>query len=213
LVSIGDVSGKGVPAAILMAAVQASLRALALSCGNGISDVVGDLNRMVWDLSPDNFYATMFCARIDATRQELHFVNAGHDRALLLRQKDVKRVVKLQCTGTVLGLSANTEFEQRKLHVEPGDVLVAVTDGIIDAEGPDGQALDEQAVINAVRECPAGSSIDLVRRIMCAVGKLTKGLAPTDDRTIAIVRFLATEPGAFIERPGIDRAFAYAMAS
>jgi hypothetical protein len=107
LLSIGDVSGKGVPSAMIMAAVQGSLRALESSVDFELCKLMHHLNRMIWQLAPDNFFATMFCARIDVDTREMHYVNAGHDRAVLLRA-DKKRALTLHSTGAVLGLSTST---------------------------------------------------------------------------------------------------------
>ncbi|MDP8990451.1 MAG: PP2C family protein-serine/threonine phosphatase, partial [Acidobacteriota bacterium] len=174
LVSIGDVSGKGVPAAIIMAGVQASLRALGLNHRGRISDLIENLNRMVWQLSPDNFYATLFYARIDGVRRELHYVNAGHDRALLLRN-GAKRAISLECTGTVLGLSTRSVYTERTVRLEIGDVLVAITDGITEAENSDGCMLDEKVVLAAVRDHQNVSSSDLAGHIIKAVDTFTGG--------------------------------------
>ncbi len=114
-----------------MAAVQGSLRALESHMDFELGKLMDNLNRMVWQLAPDNFFATMFCARVDVDTGEMHYVNAGHDRAVLLRANK-KRTITLNSTGTVLGLSTRTVFEQRAMRLEPGDTLVAVTDGITD---------------------------------------------------------------------------------
>ena len=85
LFSIGDVFGKGIPSALIMAPVQGSLRALESYMDFELGRLMHNLNRMVWQLAPDNFFATMFCARVDVDRGEMNYVNAGHDRAVLLK--------------------------------------------------------------------------------------------------------------------------------
>jgi sigma-B regulation protein RsbU (phosphoserine phosphatase) len=172
-----------------------------------MTDLVGDLSHMVWELSPDNFYATMFCARVDSARSELEYVNAGHDRAILVVD-NATRAINLESTGTVLGLNPHTAFEQRTIRLAPGDILVAVTDGITDAI--DGEEEDpEQTVLAAVRERHSESSIDLTKRIFRA---FDNGMAPLDDRTVVAVRF----PGSVAEvpfmRPRRQHALAYAAA-
>ncbi|MDP9113320.1 MAG: SpoIIE family protein phosphatase [Acidobacteriota bacterium] len=209
LVSIGDVSGKGVPAAIIMAGVQASLRALGLNHRGRISELIGNLNQMVWQLSPDNFYATLFCARIDSGRRELHYVNAGHDRAVLLRHR-TKRAIPLECTGTVLGLSTKSVYEERTVQLEPGDVLVAITDGIIEAENSDGCMLDEKVVLAAVRDHQDVPSSELAGHIMQAVETFTEGAVPVDDRTVVVVQFTETA-AELLHRPPVSE-LVHAMA-
>jgi hypothetical protein len=147
LLSIGDVSGKGLASAIIMAAVQGSLRALESCMDFEISKLLHNLNRMIWQLAPDNVFATMFCARIDVARREMQYVNAGHDRAVLLRAGQM-RAIMLKSTGGVLGLSTRTAFERRTIRLHPGDTLVVVTDGITEAGDLEGDALD-RAVLEA----------------------------------------------------------------
>jgi hypothetical protein len=211
VVSIGDVSGKGIPSAIIMAGVQATLRVLGLTNGGRISDLVRELNGMVWRTSPVNFYATLFYARIDSARRELHYVNAGHDRAILIRERS-ERVLNLESTGTVLGLCARTSYEQRTIPLVPGDVLVAVTDGITEVEDPHGRMLDQKLVFEAVRSHPGVSSSDLAGHIIHAVDTFTRGASPVDDRTIIVVRLLDAMSESLVISPAPikNRAFAHA---
>jgi sigma-B regulation protein RsbU (phosphoserine phosphatase) len=187
--SIGDISERGVPAALVIAGLLASVRTLGVSRRGRLSDLVRELNRMVWEVSPDNIYATMFYACIDVTRRELRYVNAGHDRVILLRD-DLRRVTKLESTGAVLGLSTRAAYKQRSLQFEPGDVLVAVTDGVTEATDPEGRVLDEQMVLDTVRNHRDASSSDLTGYITRAIDSFTRGATPEDDRTVVVVRFL-----------------------
>jgi hypothetical protein len=164
LLSIGDVSGKGIPSALIMAAVQGSLRAFVSYMDFELCKLVYNLNRMVWQLVPDNFFATMFCAHVDVAAGEMYYANAGHDRAVLLRA-DKKRAITLNSTGTVLGLSTRTVFERRTIRLEPGDTLVAVTDGITDATDLGGSAFD-RTVLHGMREHHNGSARDLAEHII-----------------------------------------------
>ncbi len=212
LLTIGDVSGKGVPAAIVMAGALASLRALGAGHDGRLSDLICNLNRMIWQVSPDNFYATMFHARFDGLRQELQFVNAGHDGVLLLRQ-GLGQAVRLGSTGTVLGLDRRATYEQRSIPLQRGDVLVAVTDGITEAAGPDGGLVDEALILDAVRRHPDASSSDLTGHIIRAAEVFAGGSAPRDDRTVIVVRFSGPLTEALVREPGSPlriKAFAHA---
>ena len=185
LLSIGDVSAKGISSAIVMAGLQASLRALGPGSRNRISTLVRDLNRVVCQLSPDRFYTTMFYALVDSARRELHYVNAGHEPPLIVRKRN-NAVVELRATGTVLGLSPRTAYEQRTIPLEPGDVLVAVTEGVADALCARGPGAHRQVVIEAVREHPGASSSEVAARIIGSVE------AAQDDRAVVVVRLLET---------------------
>jgi sigma-B regulation protein RsbU (phosphoserine phosphatase) len=189
--SVGDVAGTGVSAAIIMAGLQAFERGLTAKEDGTPSGVVRELNRILYEVSPDNLFATLFYARIDPARGRLDYVSAGHDAVLLIR-KHASAVHRLESTGTVLGLSTRASFQQRTVTVEPGDVMVAFTDGITDAQDAEGRELREEGLIEVVwryRDARAG---DMVGRIMDAVDRFTDSSVRTDDRTVAVVRITGT---------------------
>jgi sigma-B regulation protein RsbU (phosphoserine phosphatase) len=215
LLSIGDVSGKGIPSALIMAAVQGSLRALELYMDFELGQLMHNLNRMVWQLAPDNFFATMFCARVDVATGEMHYVNAGHDRAVLLRANE-KRPITLNSTGAVLGLSARTVFERRTIRLEPGDTLVAVTDGITEATDLGGRAFD-RAVLDGMRELTNGSARDLAEHIIQSAQRHSgnaeappDGQTPPDDQTIVVVRRTEDMADTIVPVPIRPRTLAHA---
>jgi sigma-B regulation protein RsbU (phosphoserine phosphatase) len=195
-ITIGDVSGKGASAAIAMAAALGSLKALGSGSEGKPSELVGRLSRLIRHVAPDNVFATMFYARCDALRQELQYVNAGHDGVFLLRG-GLKRTMKLESTGTVLGLSTRTDYKQRRVRFAPGDVLVAATDGITEASDVDGRIIDEALLLDAVRNSHAVSSSDIALNLMRAVDAHLRGAEPHDDRTVIVVQF-KLETGASV---------------
>ena len=208
LLSIGDVSGKGMPSALIMAAVQGSLRALAFYMDFELGQLMDNLNRMVWQLAPDNFFASMFCARVDVATGEMHYVNAGHDRAVLLRAGE-KRAITLNSSGAVLGLSARTVFERRTIRLEPGDTLVAVTDGITEAANLGGSAFD-RTVLDGMRE-HNGSARDLAEYIIQSAQRHSgDAAAPPDDQTIVVVRRTEDMADAIAPVPIRPRTLAHA---
>jgi len=168
LLSVGDVSTRSIPSAIIMAGLQASLRAFGLRGRGRVSSLVRDLNRMVCDLSPDDFYATMFYARIDAMRRKMQYVNAGHEPPLLIRNKE-QVAVELETTGTVLGLSSRTSYRERSLSLEPGDLLVAVSEE---------RGAPRQRVLDVIRSHPHASSSTLANHLIQEVD------------AVVVVRFL-----------------------
>jgi len=209
LLSVGDVSGKGLPSAMVMAGLQASLRSLRRQREGSMSTVMRDLNRSMWEVSPDNFFITMFYARIDSVRRELRYVNAGHEPPLLIRRRD-RAIVRLESTGTVLGLSTRSTFEQRTIHLEPDDVLVAATDGITEAFYENGRDTSQQVMEEAVRGHPNASASDVAGHILSAVETSTRADTPVDDRTLVVVRLLKTSGEARISTTRSSHASAYA---
>ncbi len=172
VISVGEVSGQGIAAAILMSGIQSLLRGLSSALLCDLVRVVRDLNRTVYEVSPDNFFTTLFYARIDAAARRLQYVSAGHEPALLIRAGG--QAVRLESTGTVLGLTPRVNYSCRTLAFEPGDLLIAFTDGIPDVGIPD-----------LVRRNPGARASDLVALIMEAAGSVD---APADDHTVIVAR-------------------------
>lgn len=211
LLSLGDVSGKGIASAMIMAAIQGSLRTLQSCMNFEIRKLMQNLNRMVWRFAPDNFFATMFCARIDVAKHEMHYVNAGHDRAVVLGG-DRKRAITLGSTGGVLGLSTRTVFERRTIRFEEGDTLVVVTDGITEAADLGGNGFD-RAMLDGAREHVNGSARDLAEHIIRAAQSHSEEQeAPPDDKTIVVVRHVRDTAEAFVPVTIRPRTLAHAMA-
>jgi len=210
-ITIGDVPGKGAPAAITMAFALGSLKALGSGSQEKPSELVGRLNRNICHCSPKNVFASMFHARFHALRQELQYVNAGQDGVFLLRD-GLKQMMKLETTGTVLGLSTHAEYQQRSVSFVPGDVLVAATDGITEASDVDGRMLDEALLLDAVRNSLTASSSDIALNLIRVVDAHLKGSEPHDDRTVVVVQF-KLETGAPVQRSLLLRSPASAQAA
>jgi phosphoserine phosphatase RsbU/P len=189
LLSIGDVTGKGVPAALIMAGLQASVRTLARSRDLTLSGVIYELNRMLWGMSPANIFATMFYARIDNSLGKITYVNAGHEPALLVRPSS-GRVWRLTSTGTVLGLSLLCSYKESSIECRLGDILVAFTDGISDASDQKEQPFSEAGVLSVVEQHSQVMSSGLVDIIMRRVESYSAASAWIDDRTVSIVKFV-----------------------
>jgi phosphoserine phosphatase RsbU/P len=207
--SIGDVSGHGISAAIMMSGMQAFLRGLTAHRGGLATRVVDELNQAVYQTSPDNFYATLFYAQIEAARHEMRYVSAGHEPALLIRAK-TGEVQSLDSTGTVLGLTPRSVYRQRIISIEPGDVFVAFTDGITDTVDPEGNELGQQGLIRILKDCAHARASDIASRIVAEVDRFSDYQKPMDDRTTVVIRFGKRESqGISIEQ---SRELAFAAA-
>ena len=110
--SIGKASGCGITASFTMASLQAFLRGLTRHHRGSLAEIVSDLNRTIYEISPDSFYASLFYAWVDSARGRLDYVNAGHGPVLLVSQ-DGSRVRHLENTGSVLGLSLRGGYRRR----------------------------------------------------------------------------------------------------
>src|SRR5205085_5366660 len=133
-IAIGDVSGKGMPAALLMATLRAYLRGQTTHRQADLTTVMENLNRLVYESSAANRYATFFYAEFDAASRAPNYVNAGHNPPMLVRQPGgCGEMMRLDTGGPVIGLMEDCVYRQGHVVLEPGDVLVAYTDGISEA--------------------------------------------------------------------------------
>lgn len=145
--ALGDISGKGISAALLMAGLQASLRAqLALNTGQTISTavLVERLNRQLYDQTLPEQYATFFCGVYNDNNGNLLYTNAGHLPPILLRGNTTTR---LEATGTVVGIFPDSVFGQSEVQLQPGDLLAVFTDGITEPEDKNGEQFGEARLV------------------------------------------------------------------
>ena len=199
IVCAGDVSKKGIPAAIIVAALQATVRALSWTTRGPLYSSIEQLNQLVCEIAPDGFYASMFLGQIDPLRRRLQYVNAGTSAAMIVRHK-ANRVIGLETTGPVLGLSDRTSFHQRGVQFEPGDTFVALTEGIVDAIDVEGHGSHEQMVLNAIRDHRDASSADLACELLDTADRFTKPSPSRDDRTVVVIRFPGPPMTIMVER-------------
>ena len=136
-IALGDVSGKGMYAGLLAAAVQARLQAITARGGDSPAEVMTELNRLTAGTIEGNRFATVFFAAFDAGSSTLTYANAGHPPAILLSAEGNVRM--LDATGAVVGWSADAAFEQRSVALGPGDVLAVYSDGLSEATSPGGR--------------------------------------------------------------------------
>ena len=188
-VVIGDVAGKGIGAALLMASLQASVRAQALYAGRDVASLISQVNSLVYESSASNRYATLFYAQIDTKTLELDYVNAGHNPPLLLRKcADGLQVQHLDVGGTVVGLLPRFDYKQGTIQLQPGDLLVAFTDGISEAMNSRDEEWGEDNLIQAAGGAGNLSAPELIPVIVDAADKFAAGAPQHDDMTLVIVR-------------------------
>jgi len=187
-IAIGDVSGQGIGAALLMAFLQASLRAQAIQAHSDLSTLIADLDRLIHACSPRHLYASLFYAEYDAATRVLKYVNAGHNAPIVLQWKDNRtKVLRLEPTGTPLGLLEISHFSSQALQLETGDVLVMYTDGITEAENPEREFWGQQRLESLLRSCRDHTPAQIVRRILDEVLAFANGLSQKDDMTLTVI--------------------------
>ena len=190
-IAVGDVSGKGIAAALMMASLQASLRGQTIKPCDTLAEMIHHINGLVYEASASNRYATFFYAQYDPTSRKLRYVNAGHNPPVLRRKKgDGYEFLRLEEGGTVIGLFPDFPYKEAEIEMHSGDILVAYTDGISEAMNHAEEEFDEERLLEAIRTCPARSAANISSYILERVDAFTAGASQHDDMTIVVVRLL-----------------------
>ena len=190
-IAIGDVSGKGIGAALIMASLQASLRAQALHSHSDLPTLMGEVDRLVHASSPVHFYASLFYAEFDPETRVLEYVNAGHNPPMVLRWEDSGcEVFQLRAGGTLIGLLEENKFVPGTFQFKPGDVLVAYTDGITESENGAGELWGQQSLEQLLCSFQHKSSEEIIQEILDARSMFAEGQPQSDDITLLVMRAL-----------------------
>ncbi len=186
-IAIGDVSGKGISAALLMASLRASLRGITIDGSGDLAKMMGRINGLVYESSASNRYATFFFATLDPITQELRYVNAGHNAPMLVRGASGD-VVRLEVGGTPVGLLPSASYEAQSVTLESGDLLLCYTDGISEAMNLSDEDWGEERMLEAVKTKSGASANDVLREVFQAADQFTGEAPQHDDMTLLLVR-------------------------
>jgi len=193
---VGDISGKGISAALLMAAIQSALHAQFYDAHSAqglqdasplsTSDVVGRLNRQLFASTPREKYATFFYAVYDPAGRKLVYTTAGHPPPFLFRRGGT--VERLGAGGTVVGLFGLVNFDQATVQLGPGDLLLAFTDGITEPENTFGEEFGEDRLAAVVRRALNSPPQALADEIYRSVNDWTGTSELQDDMTLMLAQ-------------------------
>ncbi len=185
--TVADASGKGLPAALIMANVQSSLRTAAWFAPEDPSVVVTAVNRQLHACSPVDRFATLFYGVFDENTRTLHYVNAGHNPAVVIRPGGA--VTWLDASAPPVGFFAETVYQAEVVHLYPGDLLVAYTDGIVEATNTASEEWGVEGLLAAVQRCRTRQPESIIDAAFAALDEFS-GDNQTDDATIlaALVR-------------------------
>jgi sigma-B regulation protein RsbU (phosphoserine phosphatase) len=184
---IADVSGKGVPASLLMAFLRASLRA-AIHIGYAPNVAMGKVNYLLWESIEQHQFVTAFYGMLDSTNRTLAFVNAGHNPMLVLNPDGTPRFVERG--GLPLGLFKDTRYYEYYLPIDAGQTLVLYTDGATEAQSPDGVEYGRDRLVAAVLASRDRSAREMIDYIYNDIFKWSGGRGATDDVTFVIIKAL-----------------------
>ncbi|MGI8990918.1 MAG: PP2C family protein-serine/threonine phosphatase [Bryobacteraceae bacterium] len=183
--AIGDVSGKGISAALLMASLRASLRGMTLETPSDMAAMMRKVNRLVYEASANNRYATFFFSIFDPATRKLVYVNAGHNPPMVIRACET---IPLEAGGPVIGLLRDVSYVEQWLILEPGDLLLCYTDGINEAMTSEDEEWGEGRMLAAAQAVRVKSAEEILKFVFTAADEFAAGAEQHDDMTLLVIK-------------------------
>lgn len=185
VITLGDVSGKGTGAALLMSSIHAAVRA---QCTTRLSpsEIVSEINQYIYDNTPSNRYVTLFYSELDPRTHQLTYINGGHNSPLLVRASG--EVSGLDIGGFPVGITPFGDYHEGLVQLDPGDVLVIYSDGVTESQNEAGDEFDEARLIEIVQRHRGRTAAGLRDRIDEALQKFVGKAKSVDDLTLVILK-------------------------
>ena len=184
---LGDVSGKGIPAALFMAITATLLRATARHVQRP-EEILSHVNQELSRKNPSSMFVTIFCAILDTKTGKLACASGGHTAPVLVRPGQAPQFLSDR-PGTVVGIQTNIAFEPRELQLSPGDALFIYTDGVTEAFDPERECFGEDRLIAALGESPSSAKA-MVERVLAEVRTFANGEPQSDDIALLAIRWV-----------------------
>jgi serine phosphatase RsbU (regulator of sigma subunit) len=185
--TLGDVAGKGIAAAVLMASIQASLRAQFVSAPVSLASMMNGFNKVLFASSTADKYSTLFCGLIHKETRMLTYVNAGQTPPLLLRRKGLS-IEHLTVGGFPVGLLGVASYEDATIHLHSGDVLVCFSDGISEATNAADEIWNEEVLEKILLEIQDATAAEIIQKFVQAADEFTGEAEQADDMTMVVIR-------------------------
>ena len=185
VIALGDVSGKGTAAALLMSSLHAAIHAQTGS-HDTIVETISAVNRYLADNIPPNRFITLFYAELDPESGAVSFLNAGHNPPLIVHAAGT--VEQLASGGLPLGIKADADYREGRTTLQMGDVLVIYSDGVTEAASPNGEEFGPTRLYEVVSRNVDASAAGIRDRIESALTKFSQGTQAADDITLVIVK-------------------------
>ncbi len=182
---VGDVSGKGVGAALLMANIQAALRTR-LSLGQDLASLAQELDVDIDRTTPGPVYATLFVGILDPISRHLRCVNAGHNPQYILRSE--RRLDRMESTGRPIGLYSGGGYAEQHFDLSAGDVLFFYTDGCVEAENAAGEMFGNERLEEALATAADRGADEVIVAVEAEVSRFRAGVELQDDATMMVVK-------------------------
>jgi sigma-B regulation protein RsbU (phosphoserine phosphatase) len=185
--AVGDVSGKGIPASLLMSALRAGLRTQTSFGAADVATLMERLNQLIYESSPPNRYITFFYGQYDPATRQLVYVNAGHLPPMLFRA-GLEKPLRLEAGGPVIGLLPVAPYTAGSVELRAGDLLVAYSDGVSEAMNVDDEEYGEERLAYAVRAVIEEAAAPVVARVLESVDAFVGAARQHDDITLVALR-------------------------
>ena len=184
-ICLGDISGKGMPAALLMANLQATLRGQALFTSSA-SECMIRSNKLLYRSTDTQKFATLFYGILDINNHSFHFSNAGHDPPYLINSAG--ETIRLMKGGTVLGFMENIEYEEDTINLYPNDLIILYSDGITDAMNLEDEEFGEDRLQKAFSENCNLTAREIISKVFNEIKSFSQGMKQTDDMTMVVLK-------------------------
>lgn len=182
---VGDITGKGMPAAILMANLQASLRGQAIS-GKPCKECVALTNELLYYNTAPNKFATLFYGVLNTEKDEITYCNAGHNNPILISEDN--KITRPDVGGLIVGIAPMVPYDEAKIKLNKNDLLVVFSDGITEAMNKEEEEYDEARLLEIITKNREKNSQELIDLIFNEVNNFSKGQPQSDDMTIVVIK-------------------------
>ncbi len=185
VICLGDISGKGMPAAMLMANLQATLRGQALFTSSA-GECLTRANKLLYRSTDLQMHATLFYGILDSSKDIFHFSNAGHNPPFLIDSD--KKVTRLTKGGTVLGFMEDYQFEEDLIKLNTGDTVIIYSDGITEALNKQNEEFGEDRLLTILTENMKSTADTLIEKVFNAIKTFVNDVPQSDDITIVVIK-------------------------
>jgi sigma-B regulation protein RsbU (phosphoserine phosphatase) len=185
-ISLGDVSGKGIPAAIFMAVCRTLIRATGLK-GDSVSECIGHVNSLLCKESVSSMFVTVFYGILNTQTGEVEYVNAGHNPPYLLSADGISKVE--MTNGLALGVIDDFVFESKNIHLKKGEQLLLSTDGIVEAINLEETAYGDEKFENFLNDSRTLPVETIIKKSLTDVNEFADGAPQSDDITLLGITF------------------------
>jgi len=190
---IGDVSGKGVPAALFMAVTRTVMKAKIQPADAGLGLIVNKVNSALCEGNDTSMFVTAFCGFLYLSTGDVTYINAGHNPPAIVKADGSVSFLKT-AANVPLGVMEDMNYSEGKLHLDPGETLVMYTDGVTEATNRQKAFFTEASLLKALRGSSGTSVRGIVENTIGAVHQFAAGAEPADDITLLVMRMEGTRP-------------------